>query len=767
MNINTRMAKSAGSITFPWLTSIAIMAILSWSGAIDDPCEEKEDRKVHIVFLGGTTSSHMGRGQQYSSLSDYHRSVVEQVLAEGTSVDDALVASYWRSFNGFAAKLTDVERDRLASMKDQVVSVFPSRTLHPQTTRSWDFMGFHQKVNRSLSVESDIIIGVIDTGIWPESESFSDDGFGPIPQKWKGSCSGGANFTCNNKIIGARFYPKSKLGIDSARDDQGHGTHTASTAAGNPVMDASFFGLAQGTARGAVPSARIAVYKVCHPNAGCNDTDILAAFDDAIADGVDIISISLGSDVLLQFKDDSIAIGSFHAMEKGILTVNSAGNSGPDQGLTVSMAPWLFSVAASGTDRRIMDKLVLANGTTVVGDCVNSFSSNGTKFPVINGYDATTTNCSGNGTSGLCVEDLCLDSKLVKGKIVLCLWPDGILEAFAAGAVGVISSATMHGVSFVFPLPAVLVLEFHELQDYVNSNKNPVAEILKSEALNDTTAPMVSHFSSRGPNALVPEIMKPDISAPGVEILAAFSPTASPSKSPMDKRSVKYSILSGTSMACPHVAGAAAYVKSFHPDWSPSAIKSALMTTAWPMAPREEEGMAQEFASGSGHLNPVPAVDPGLVYEVLKEDYVKLLCNIEGVDTPTLRLISGDNSACNTSSNTSNNEKLLAKDFNYPAMSIQVLPMQAFAVNFTRTVTNVGFANSTYKADVSSNPMLNVTVEPQLLFFNSLNEKKSFTVSVAGGEIVSENMLSSSLVWSDGIHSVRSPIVVYVISRRS
>lgn len=162
-----------------------------------------------------------------------------------------------------------------------------------------------------------------------------------------------------SKIIGARYYK------ESAWDDVGHGSHVASIAAGNHVKDANFFGIGQGTARGGVPSARIAVYKVCTP-VGCEAQDILTAFDDAIADGVDLITISLGGPSATDFNIDPIAIGGFHAMAKGILTLNSAGNNGPAPGVTSSVSPWLMSVAASTTDRRFVDKVVLGSGKTVV-----------------------------------------------------------------------------------------------------------------------------------------------------------------------------------------------------------------------------------------------------------------------------------------------------------------------------------------------------------------------------------------------------------------
>ncbi|KAM2544260.1 hypothetical protein TB1_015970 [Malus domestica] len=221
------------------------------------------------------------------------------------------------------------------------------------------------KVSRNATTESDFIVGVMDTGIWPEVESFKEEGFGPPPKKWKGVCEGGKNFTCNKKIVGARYYL-----TDSARDFWGHGTHCASIVARSPVKDVSFYGLANGTARGGVPAARITTYKVCDLDFGCSSDSIMAAFDDAIADEVDIISISLNGFFRSKphFYIDPIAIGAFHAMKKGILTSQSAGTifNSYKVGPVSSVAPWIFTVAASTTDRRIIDSIVLANGKKLV-----------------------------------------------------------------------------------------------------------------------------------------------------------------------------------------------------------------------------------------------------------------------------------------------------------------------------------------------------------------------------------------------------------------
>ncbi|KAK4429956.1 Subtilisin-like protease SBT4.3 [Sesamum alatum] len=617
-------------------------------------------------------------------------------------------------------------------------------------------MGFPENVHQNLTVESDIIIGVIDTGIWPESESFIDKGFSPPPKKWKGVCEGGKNFTCNNKLIGARYYNSQRRSDDSARDRDGHGTHTASTAAGNYVRDASFYGIAKGTARGGVPSARIAAYKVCYP-AGCREADILAAFDDAIADGVDILLLSLGPKAPSNFTDDSIAIGAFHALQKGTLVLQSAGNSG-DKKRVGSIVPGIFTVAASSTDRGIVTKVAAGNGTVFTGKAISSFSLAGASVPVVYGKDVT-RNCS-EATARRCAST-CVEPSLVKGKILLCDNYWGVNTALNVGAIGAVASLEAFpqlghlsvNTSFIVPLPAshLSKQDFNDLQSYYARTITPTVDILTSESVKNADAPLVAEFSSKGPNAIIPDILKVDCSLHF--FLLSFENT-SPSKFPSEKRYVKYSILSGTSMSCPHVAGAAAYVKSFHPNWSPSAIKSALMTTAWRMD-LVKDSLA-EFSYGTGHIDPVKAVDPGLVYETFTEDYIKMLCSL-GYDTATLRKILGANSTCPTG------VQIAPKDLNYPSMATRIATngstIITYSEKFTRTVTNVGLRNSTYRVTTSKSPDYNISVKPDILTFRMLNERKSFEV-IIGGKI-NGKMVSAEVEWSDGVHRVRSPVIVY------
>lgn len=272
-----------------------------------------------------------------------------------------------------------------------VIRVIPNRLYNLQTTRSWDFLGLSSHSPNNVlhrgNMGEGIIIGVLDTGIWPESKSFIDDELGPIPSRWKGHCESGDQFNpkthCNRKIIGARWFIDGILAeygqplnisenkeFLSPRDAHGHGTHTASTAAGSIVKEeVSYKGLGVGSARGGAPRAHLAIYKVCWKVLGgqCAAADILKAFDEAIRDGVDVLSLSIGSSIPL-FSEvdarDGIASGSFHAVARGITVVCGASNDGPSTHSVQNTAPWILTVAASTIDRMFPSLITLGNNKT-------------------------------------------------------------------------------------------------------------------------------------------------------------------------------------------------------------------------------------------------------------------------------------------------------------------------------------------------------------------------------------------------------------------
>ncbi|KAJ6742430.1 PROPROTEIN CONVERTASE SUBTILISIN/KEXIN [Salix viminalis] len=710
------------------------------------------ERKPYIVYMGEA------RGAGIST-SDEHHNLLLATTGDESIAKSSKIYSYGKSFNGFAARLLPHEVKRLSD-EDGVVSVFANTRNRLHTTRSWDFLGMPQTAKRRLDIESNIVVGVLDTGIYVDAPSFNDDGYGPVPAKWKGKCVKGANFTgCNKKVIGARYYNLENIDVEnqSPADLDGHGTHTSSTAAGTAVKDASLYGLAQGTARGGVPSARIAMYKVCW-GSGCSDMDLLAAFDDAISDGVDIISVSIGGDSR-SFFQDPIAIGSFHAMKKGILTSCSAGNGGPYPGTVENVAPWIMTIAATSIDRQFTTAFKLGNGMKSTGISINTFSPKKETYPLIDG--ARASNSSGDYYGNISACDYgTLSSDKVKGKLVYCLGSSGqdytIKELNGAGVITSLDAPTDIAYTTIIPGTTVQLKDGYKIDEYINSTKNPRAVIYKTRATT-MRAPFVASFSSRGPQLISLNILKPDIAAPGLGILAAYSKLASVTGYPSDSRYSPFNIISGTSMSCPHAAAAAAYVKTFHPDWSPAAIKSALMTTATPMKIKEVDA---EFGSGSGQINPSEAVHPGLVYDINMSSYIRFLCK-EGYNSTTISLLIGGKKKYKCS----NLKPAQGIDgLNYPSMHAQLKSAGSkISAVFYRTLTNVGYGNnSVYKATVTSPKDVSIKVVPNSLKFNRTHQKQSFEVFVEGGSMQNgTQILSALLEWSDSKHIVRSPIIIY------
>lgn len=706
-----------------------------------------------------------------------------QMLAavHGGSIETAQAShmySYSNGFRGFAAKLTKEQASKMAEMPG-VVSVFPNTKRMLHTTHSWDFMGLGMDEAMeipgfSTKNQENVIIGFIDTGVWPESPSFSDVGMPPVPSRWKGHCQSGessSNFTCNKKIVGARYYFSGYAAEEesngratnsgefkSPRDSSGHGSHTASTAAGRYVKNMNYNGLAAGGARGGVPMARIAVYKACW-DSGCYDADLLAAFDGAIKDGVDILSLSIGPESPQgDYFSDAISIGSFHADRQGILIVSSVGNDGI-LGSATNLAPWMLTVAASSTDRDFATYILLGNGTSVMGESLDTFQMNQSARIIL----ASEANA---GYFTPYQSSFCLDSSLnrtkARGKVLICRHVDSSPESRVeksvvvkkAGGVGMILMNELEdGVALPFPIPAATVgrVAGDKILSYVNNTRRPRSLILPTKTiLGSRPAPRVAAFSSRGPNALTPEILKPDITAPGLNILAAWSPA---------KQNINFNILSGTSMSCPHITGLVALIKAMYPSWSPSAIKSAVMTTATVLdrkghvITRDPEGhAATPFDYGSGFPDPNRALAPGLIYDAAPEDYKAFLCSI-GYDDKSLRLVTGDNSVCI-------HPATPASNLNYPSITVPDLK-QSFSV--TRTVTNVGEPRSIYHAILSQPPGINVTVVPKVLVFERYGQKRNFTVKFRVAA-PSKDYVFGSLTWKAGKTQVASPLVVRVRS---
>ncbi|XP_075633877.1 subtilisin-like protease SBT4.15 [Castanea sativa] len=753
------------------ITLFLLATQLHWSFTHGSGVHCVYGRDTAVKASAAATGEGEGEGlRSKTNAADLQHNVLSSVIQDVSTAQQSKIHSYTKSFNAFAANLLPDEVQKLRD-NENVVSVFPSRIRKLHTTRSWDFLRMPQALKRNHQIESNIIVGVLDSGIYMEAPSFNDKGLGPPPLKWKGRCQVIGNFTgCNNKVIGAMFYnndPATSEPNPSPQDEQGHGSHTSSTIAGASIAGASLYGLAQGTARGGVPSARIAMYKVCWPK-GCSDIDLLAAMDDAIDDGVDVLSISIGMESN-GFYDNPFVIGSFHAMKMGIFTACSAGNDGPDLYTVQNTAPWIMTVGASGLDRQFLTPVKVGNGIETTGLSINTFSPKSEMYPLTTAaisinisstvqYISSTNQLK--NWARLCDEGS-LDPKKVNGKIVLCQGGARLSYIKGLGGIGaIVSLREKRDTSFISAIPATYVDSIFgdKILAYVNSTKFPRNLSYKSPIQHPMllACTLYASFSSRGPAMLSRTLLKPDVVAPGVNILAAYTKLSSVTRTLDDDQFDVYTLMSGTSMSCPHVAAAAAYVKTFHPNWSPSAIKSALMTTASEL---KIKAAVAELGYGAGQIDPVSALQPGLIYDLSKFDYIRFLCK-EGYSGTTLRLFTEDNTDCASVPDIGGHDSL-----NYPSMYYQFQnPNTSINVIFHRTVTNVGLKNSIYKATVKAPRNLKVSVIPNVLAFSQLNEKKSFNVTIEGPPLLLQTNqithLSASLEWSDTKHRVRSPIFV-------
>ncbi|KAK4759573.1 hypothetical protein SAY87_022704 [Trapa incisa] len=389
---------------------------------------------------------------------------------------------------------------------------------------------------------------------------------------------------------------------------------------------------------------------------------------------------------------------------------------------------------------------------------------------------------------------------MVKGKVVYCVESmDQENTIKKLGGIGIITSTDLQSDLADTTLilgTTVSSKDGMNIDRYISSSKKPEVSISKTRDVR-VLAPFVASFSASGPQSISPNIFKvqsclfilallyhylltlrhilhhprivlcflclnpgiqPDILAPGLGILAGYSKIPSVTGDPTDTRHSIFKILSGTSMACPHAVATAAYVKSMHMDWSPAAVRSALMTTATPV---KVENRLDELSIGSGQINPVRASDPGLVYDIGMKSYISLLC-YEGHNDTMIGLLIGGKTKFSCSSLKSAHG---VDGINYPSLHIQLKNTSKVSGVFFRTVTNVGSSKSVYTATVMPPQGLNVEVIPRKLTFDRPGQKQSFKVIVKGAIKNSRKkseVVTGSIAWSDSKHVVRSPMLIYV-----
>ncbi|PUZ72640.1 hypothetical protein GQ55_2G411200 [Panicum hallii var. hallii] len=705
---------------FLFLTQLTHSALVPKTN--NQPALKPRASNTYIVH-----ANHLAKPSHFASLKHWYTSMVATPLT-------SFPASYTYDtvMHGFAVQLTGDEARRMATAAG-VNGVM----LKPMITRTPDFLGLDPGFGawRNTDFGDGVIIGFVDSGIWLENPSFTDKGLGPVRSSWGGKCVDAEDFNaslCNNKLVGAKAFDaagKSAAAIkgngpaypSSPRDTFGHGTHVASTAAGSEVGDTGFLMFARGTARGVAPKAKIAMYKVYGKQ---TMADVVAAIDAAVKDGVDIISLSLGDDDAHEFYDDALAIAAFGADPRGVFVVLAG-----EASTVTNVAPWMTTVGAATLDRLFPANLALGNGVVLTGQSLYPMKSNHT-------------------TMALLVPSSCMNGDLtpnrIMGKIVVCMTTllANETQFRQAGGAGLVlmdsTSWSRDGISTVaFTLPAVILshTDGEKLRAYLVSSRYPVASFSFAcqTVIGEIRAPMVATFSSRGPNPVVPELLKLDVIAPG-------------------------------SRARPNVAGVAALLKKKDGDWTPTMIRSALITTAGTLDNADREIMdnsvfegrgitaATPFAAGAGHVRPQLALDPGLVYDAGEREYVEFLCALN-YTAAQLRLFVPDFVECTTTFRGG------PASLNYPSFVVSFdkdIDVRAL----TRTVTKVSEEAETYNVTVVAPEHVKVTITPTTLEFKERMETKSYTAEFrneAGGNQKAEWDFGH-ISWENEKHRVRSPV---------
>ena len=695
---------------------------------------------------------------------------------------------YTNALNGFAVS-TDLAGATRIAHDPAVALVLPDElrqptalpakggTSSPGVNGLNSFLGLTDKGDAYASgvTGEGVLVGVIDTGIWPEHPSFADDGTLPpapvLDASERSACAFGNTawnpddkpFTCNDKLVGARefldtykqFAGLEKHEFDSARDNEGHGTHTASTAAGDANVHASIFGVDKGVVSGIAPRAQVIMYKALGDLGGFT-SDLAAAIDQAVADDVDVINYSIGGGANTVSAD---TIAFLFAADAGVFTAVSAGNSGPSAKTIGGPAdvPWVTAVGATTYSTFYRGLVRLGNGATYLGATVTKGTA---QAPMVDAANA--------GKAGATNPDLCLPGTLdpakVTGKIVLCgRGVNGRIEKSLmvqqAGGVGMVlynqtdTDDLFTDNDFV---PTVMLdrTPGQAIRDWVNSTASPTGQLL-ADGIGTTPFrfPTVTSFSSRGENPTAGDIIKPDIAAPGLQVMAGNTPLPSPGTQPAGEL---FQAIGGTSMASPVVAGSYALLKQAHPDWSAAAAKSALMTTAdTDVRNNDRRTQAGPFDMGSGLAmlgepgHKGTAFQPGLVYDAGFNDYLGFLC-AEGREA-----FGNPDATCRALANAG--IPTTAADLNYASIGVESLPGTQ---TVTRTLTNVSDRKVTVQAQVQAPAGYSATVSPALLQV-APGDSASFTVTITNkGAAPSGEWRFGSLTWQGTGYELRSPIAV-------
>ncbi|KAG0475625.1 hypothetical protein HPP92_015311 [Vanilla planifolia] len=707
------------------------------------------------------------------------------------------IYSYGHLINGFSVHLSPDQAEAL-SKAPGVKYVEKDVKIRKLTTHTPQFLGLPTEVWPTGGgfdrAGEDIIIGFVDSGIFPKHPSFAtynSDPYGPLP-RYKGKCEIDIQIKrsfCNGKIVGAQHFAKAAIAagafnpvvdFPSPLDGDGHGTHTAAVAAGNNGIPVRMHGYEFGKASGMAPRARIAVYKVLYRLFGGYVSDVVAAIEQAVQDGVDVINLSVGpnsppSTTKTTFLNPFDA-ALLSAVKAGVFVAQAAGNGGPFPKTLVSFSPWITTVAAAVDDRRYKNHMVLGNGKELPGLGLSPSTHANKSYNLVSASDALLDSSVMKYNPLDCQRPELLNKNLVEGGsfFVVKKVSETAQSLGAAGFVVAVENSYPGTKYDPVPvaIPGILITDVGMTKSTITVRPKGLGReaigVQATASIADglaptlhNSAPQVALFSSRGPDVKDfsfedADVLKPDILAPGSLIWAAWAPNGTDDANYLGEW---FAMASGTSMAAPHIAGIAALVKQKHPQWSPSAIKSALMTTAntldrsgRPLQAQQYSGSeimtlspATPFDYGSGEVDPKAALDPGLVLDATYLDYINFLCSIPGVDSN--EVLSITSSRCNATHGK-------PADLNGPSITISHL---VGTQTVKRTVTNVG-ETETYVVTTRMSPEVALEARPPAMTVLS-GASRVVTISLTVRSVTGRYSFGEVLLKGSRGHLVRIPVI--------
>ncbi|KAK6269072.1 hypothetical protein QUC31_013232 [Theobroma cacao] len=793
-----------------------------------------EERAIYLVLMEGEAVAFNGdslprqHGRKFDpkseaskvhakKLVDSHDQVLQSTLETGSYNK---LYSFTNVLNGFAVHTAPSQATKLKHAPG-IKLVERDRRTKLMTTYTPQFLGLPEGVWAQEGGERNagegIVIGFVDTGINPSHPSFAYDLVNPFTSNishFSGACETGPEFppfSCNGKIVSAKLFSagaqaaaslNASVDILSPSDTVGHGSHVASTAAGNAGVPVVVNGLYYGRASGMAPRARIAVYKAIYPTVGTL-ADVVAAIDQAVSDGVDILTLSIGLDEPPQDTVTFLSmfdIAMLFARRAAIFVVQAAGNQGPGPSTVVSYSPWAVGAASSRIDRRYIGSLLLGNGQNIsgVGLTAPSLGNGSVLYKLVLAKDAVNLKGAFPRTPPYveeCQYPEALDPNIVRGSIVICTFSAGFSNETSTLTAIIDTARTLGFMGFVLvanpsygdfiaqPIPysvsgtlipkvadAKIVSQYYEQQTYRDAG-GFVREFNARAAIGDGRvasfcgqAPIVSRFSSRGPDFIdinkdPADVLKPDILAPGHEIWAAWSPMSA-----LDPilSGYNFALLSGTSMAAPHVAGIAALIKQKYPSWTPSMIASAISTTASKFDNNGEliraEGSdvgslysSTYFDSGAGFVSPSRAMDPGLVLSSEFEDYISFLCSIPNIDRFAIRAATGV--WCSRSLG-------LPANLNLPSVTISALER---SVTVRRSFKNVATKPETYVSFAIPPNGTTITLNPPW-FAIAPEETQDLDIEINAIQSTNQFSFGEIILTGSLNHIVRIPLSIRPVS---